>query len=271
MNAKSPIVSTAEFYFESFKLDNWLDIVPLKNAPDSRIIVTGTNSYVHNNIFIKSDHPDIDKIALIRELQDLKKSLNGLPVTMWLTTETKIPDIHKVFSRHFQSSGTFYGMLLDLSQVNDSTFPQYSHRITVEEVKSNELARHFADILDKVFRCPNVKALELDWTTAQFTRESPPDSLNYVAFADGIPAGISSLIVDKEYTPYLTGGFYADGVLSEFRKLGIATAMGVRRVRTAQALGMQHVSTVLMSDVMARGYYERLGFVDVETMIPYFL
>jgi hypothetical protein len=51
----------------------------------------------------------------------------------------------------------------------------------------------------------------------------------------------------------------------------VATAMASHRVKKAKALGLEYLSVILMSDAMARGYCEKLGFKNYKTLTPFFL
>ena len=101
--------------------------------------------------------------------------------------------------------------------------------------------------------------------------KEPPSVYSYIARVHGVVAGVCALVIDEKFNNCSTGGLYDGCVLPEFRKLGVGTAMACYRIKVAQALGLQSLSIVLMSDGMARGYCNRLGFKKHHVMTPYYI
>ncbi|KTD65450.1 GNAT family N-acetyltransferase [Legionella spiritensis] len=256
------ILSTFVEVFKSFQTDTIIQ-PSLKYDPTAGISITNLDALFFNGIYIKNP---LDQKKLIEELQNLQHEL-GKPLTIWITAETQIPEFEEMLKARFESPGPFYGMLLDLNQAKLSC----SHeKITVELVKNKEQANDFAKIFCEVFHFPNLLESTARWAMKQYEMENPV-CMNYLSRIDGVAAGVSSLAIDRNFKTFNAGGFYNACVLPEFRKSGIATAMANHRVTVAKTLGLEYLSIVLMSDAMARGYCEKIGYINHKTMTPYYI
>lgn len=256
------ILSTFVEVFRSFQIDTIIQ-PSLKYDPTALISIANLDALFFNGIYIKNP---LDQKKLIEELQDLQHDL-GKPLTIWITAETQIPEFEEMLKARFESPGSFYGMVLDLNQAKLSS----SHeKITVELVKNKEQANAFAKIFCEVFHFQSLLEHTTRWAMKQYEMENPV-CMNYLSRIDGIVAGVSSLAIDRNFKTFHAGGFYNACVLPEFRKSGIATAMASHRVNAAKKLGLEYLSIVLMSDAMARGYCEKLGFINHKTMTPYYI
>ncbi|MBA2650800.1 MAG: GNAT family N-acetyltransferase [Tatlockia sp.] len=256
------ILSTFVEVFKSFQLDPIIQ-PSLKYDPTAVISIANLDELFFNGICIKNP---LDQKKLIEELQDTQHNL-GKPLTIWVTAETQIPEFEEMLKARFESPGSFYGMLLDLKQAKLS----FSHEnIIVEPVTNKEQAHDFAKIYCEVFHFPRLQEHTTRWAIKQYEIDNPV-CMNYLSKIDGVVAGVSSLAIDRNFKTFNAGGFYNACVLPEFRKSGIATAMATHRVNAAKALGLEYLSIVLMSDAMARGYCEKLGFINHNTMTPYYI
>lgn len=256
------ILSTWLNYLNALKINSFAGRA-LTNDPKALIALTGTREYLYNSVFINTPENDA---ALIQELQDLQGDIN-LPLTVWLSPLTQSPTIAVLLKQKFITPGSFYGMLLDVHQANITTCPK---GITIEQISTKEQAQKYATIFCEEFNFPNL----LEPTVAMVVEQmNAPEQLgcSFIARIDGELAGISTLIVDKSFTAFKTGGLYNACVLPRFRKYGVGTAMACHRVHVAKELGLDYLSILLMSDAMARGYCERLGFISYGAMTPFYI
>lgn len=256
------ILSTFVEVFKSFQADT-ITQPSLKYDPTAVISIANLDALFFNGIYINNP---LDQKKLIEELQDLQLDL-GKPLTIWVTAETQTPEFEEMLKARFESPGPFYGMLLDLNQAKPPSSPG---KITVELVTNKEQANDFAKIYCEVFHFPSLLEHTARWAIKQYEIDNPV-CMNYLSKIDGVMAGVSSLAIDQNFKAFNAGGFYNACVLSEFRQSGIATAMASHRVNVAKALGLEYLSIVLMSDAMARGYCEKLGFINHKTMTPYYI
>lgn len=256
------VLSTLIEMFKSFQANYPLQ-PRFQYDPMATVSITGLNSHLYNSIFIKRP---TDQLKLLDELRSFQKKLNK-PLTLWLTAETEAVGFEKKLSEQFESPGAFYGMLLDLKNSQLSSIPE---NITIESVSSPQAADTFAGIFCESFHLEPLFNAVKEWIITQY-ESNTPTSLNYIAKLDGINAGVSSLVIDTDFKEFKTGGFYNACVLPNYRKQGIATAMACYRASAAKKLGLEYLSIILMSDAMARGYCEKLGFKNYSTMTPFFL
>ncbi|MBP9742158.1 MAG: GNAT family N-acetyltransferase [Burkholderiales bacterium] len=235
----------------------------LRYDPQAITFITQLNEIYFNGICLKQP---LDNLNLIEELKELHNNLNE-PLIVWVTPETQSAEIEEVLQQHFETPGPFYGMLLDLDAANTVPCPD---RVTVEIIKTREQAYEFANIFCEVFCLPNITQHILDWTIIQAEMEDPV-CINYCAKLDGVIAGISSLVIDRKFNHFKTGGLYNVFVFPECRGHGVATAIACAQINLAKQLGLEHLSVLLMPDAMARGYSQLLGFKDYGLMTPYYV
>ena len=255
------ILSTFLEVFKSFQLQPMPNIT-LQYDPAATIFLTGLNDLFFNYVCIKNP---LDQEQLIIELNAIQKQYN-IPLTVWITHETEIPEFEKLMKEHFESPGPFFGMLLELEQAQTAVIPE---NITIEIIQNPLQAKEFSKIYCDVFNLNVPKECE-QWVITQYEKYNPA-CINYIARINGKIAGVSSLAIDRAFKEFKTGGFYNACVLPEFRNNGIATAMACHRIEVAKQMGLDNLSIVLMADAMARGYCERLGFKNYKTMTPYFI
>lgn len=235
----------------------------LKHDPDASIVITGINENLYNSIFLY--HP-VNDSQIIQELSALQSTLK-LPLTAWVTDAPSAPKLHHILSAKFSSPGPFYGMLLDLNKAN---FSVCLEGISIEPVTNHYQAEMYAKVFSDTFHFPNIFEPTIRWAVNQYETLNQ-SGISYIAKVNGVVAGVCSLIIDREFKEFKTGGFYNACVLPEFRKRGIGTAMACHRVKAAKKIGLKQVSILLMSNAMARGYCERLGFMNFATLTPYYV
>lgn len=257
------ILSTWVEYLRSLKINPSFVTPSLKYDPDASMVITGINENLYNSIFL---HHPLNGSQLTQELSALQRELN-LPLTAWVTDVPAASQIHHMLGAKFYSPGPFYGMLLDLNKANISVCPQ---GICIEAVTNQCLAEVYAEVFSNTFGFPNMFEPTVRWAVEQYEALNQY-GVSYIAKVNGVVAGVCSLIVDREFKAFKTGGFYNACVLPEFRNRGIGTAMACHRIKVAKELGMKQVSILLMSDAMARGYCEHLGFVNFKTLTPYYI
>lgn len=256
------ILSTFLEFFQSFAQP--VVHKTLQTDPTARVNLTGLDDLFFNNVCLKKP---TCKNQLIQELKDLQRELNK-PLLAWVTAETESPEqVKALLAQHFESPGAFYGMLL---QLQEATLTEDSNNVSIQAVQDAQDYASFAQIFCETFHLKNVYDATVSWLNKQH-HLLKPTCINYLARVDGQVAGICSLAINRSFTKCRTGGFYNACVLPQYRNRGVATAMACHRVRIAQALGLQNLSIVLMSDAMARGYCERLGFKNYKTLTPYII
>lgn len=255
------ILSTFVEFFKSFQSKSTPKII-LQSDPDAITVFTDINELFFNSICIKNP---INQQELIVELKNVKKEYN-LPLTVWITPETEAPKLEELLKENFESPGPFYGMLLELQQAQVTPCPS---NVSIETVENVAQAKEFSKIYCEVFHLNVLNELQ-KWAIKQYESNNPT-CINYIARVNGVIAGISSLVINQHFKDFKTGGFYNACVLPEFRKNGVATAMACHRIQVAKGIGLKNISIILMSDAMARGYCEQLGFKNHKTMTPYFI
>lgn len=262
-NEDKAVLSTWFAYLESLKMKPSFMLPFLKHDPSADIIITGINENLYNSIVLQNPS---DNLLLIQELCALQEDLQ-LPLTIWVTADNYESPLHKIICKYFQSPGPFYGMLLDLHQAE--SIP-YSSDITIEPVITQQQIDIYAEIFSKTFNFPNLLEHAAHWLAHQGKSDNP-SVLSYIAKVNGTAAGVCSLMIDKKFNQFRTGGLYNACVLPEFRKRGVGTAMASHRINIAKQLELKYLSIILMSTAMARGYCERLGFKNYATLTPYFV
>lgn len=110
-----------------------------------------------------------------------------------------------------------------------------SRNFTVEAVKTPLQASQFAEIFCEIFNMPNILEHVKRWAIKQYEMEDPT-CINYLGKIGIETAGISSLVIDKQFKEFKTGGFYNAGVLSKFRRSGLATVMAFHRINIARKI-----------------------------------
>lgn len=256
------IISTFKEYLKTFN-PSYTCPRQLASDPEASIIISGLNDVIYNSIFIKNP---TNTDALVQELQDFQKAL-AKPLTIWTTAETMTPGLDNILARHFVTPGAFYGMLLDLDEVN---LESQQTKIIIEPIENDIQARTYAKVLCEIFAMQDLSPIFAPWTLHMYN----PDKsycLNYLAKINHVIAGVCTLVIDKSFEKFKTGGFYHACVLPEFRNKGVATAMANYRIRIAKELGLQYLSIILEADAMAKGYCDRLGFKHYQSMTPYYI
>lgn len=258
------VLSTWLTYLDSLKMNPNRIEPPLEYAPQSSITITEIHENLYNSIMLAKPTNDL---SLIDELYSLQRKYN-LPLTAWITPATDSPYLEKMLQEQFKTPGAFYGMLLNLKQATVNPCPA---NITIEQINNSQQAEEFATVFSQVFNFPNLRKHTEQWVKKQYEMNQP-SALNYIARVNGMLAGACSLMLDHVFHEFKTGGLYNACVLPDFRKSGVGTAMACHRVNIAkEQLGLEYLSIILMSDAMARGYCERLGFVNCGTLTPYFI
>ena len=263
MLAKNAVLSMWLTYLKSLKVNPALLEPFLTCAPKASTVITGIQQHLYNSIILQNP---TDNSRLIEELYTVQKNLD-LPLTVWLSSDTDSAGFEDILKKNFDSPGPFYGMVLEVAR---ATLLAHSPKITIEPVKNLQQAEEYAQLFCKVFHFPSLLNPTIDWAVAQY-ENSKPSGLSYIARVDGIAAGVSSLMFDDEFEGCKAGGLYNACVLPEFRKMGVGTAMASHRIKVAQEMGLEYISILLMSDAMARGYCERLGFVHQSTLTPFYI
>lgn len=232
----------------------------LESDPNAHVCMTGINEAFYNNIYLSES---VDLSLINDELLSLRKNYS-FPLTVWIEHQGDYENTTHTLQKSFQTPGPFHGMEITLEGKNFNTGD-----INIIEVGSKEHAKCYAEIYCEVFGFQSMEQLTIDWLISQL--DDRPDALSYIAYVDGNPAGISSLMINKDETTNTIGGLYNACVREPFRKRGIGTAMAQHRLKRAVELGMNSVSIMLMSSGMARGYCLRSGFKNVLALTPFII
>lgn len=257
------VLSTFFAVIKSFKEDHTNGEMILDSDPTASSAITHLDAVLFNSVGIKQP---VDNSKLIAELINKQRDLN-YPLTAWITAETKAAGLEQMLKDNFECPGPFYGMVLDLKHAKSYPQPQHIH---VEEIKTPEQAEMFGTTLADVFNFPTVKTRYIKWANQQLEIDQPI-SINFIAKINDEIAGASSLFLDKTFRDFKVGGFYNACVVPKFRKQGVGMAMACHRIKIAKELGLDYLSILLMSDAMARGYCEKVGFKNYHTMTPYYI
>jgi len=235
----------------------------LQSDPEARVCISGINEVFYNSICIKNPQ---NIAQFIEEIQSIHSDLKK-PLTIWITAETNAPELADILNQKFESPGPHHAMLLEINKAKLTPCPE---NITIEQVTKPEQAYAYGKMLSEIFHLPNLQNPMTEWVINQY-ESSKPVCLNYMAKIDGKLAGTSALAIDRSFSAFNAGGLYNGGVLPEFRHQGIGTAMANHRLHMAREMGLEYLSILLMSDAMAKGYCERLGFESYQTMTPWFI
>ncbi len=131
------------------------------------LVKTGIDEQIYNNVFNNTcEEPS----TLITELRNIKQSIQ-LALTAWITAETDNDElIEKKLKTTFISPGSFYGMALDLRNVNiPSTISEYN----IQQVTNEEQAEIFADVHCEIFNFPGLHQRKSEWARNQLKLSSP--------------------------------------------------------------------------------------------------
>ncbi|MCL5070175.1 MAG: GNAT family N-acetyltransferase [Actinobacteria bacterium] len=256
------ILSTWIYYLDSLKSQSAVTIKSLMQDRASYAVITKITENLYNSIFLKQPRNNIE---LCEELRIIQSKLK-LPLTAWVTPETETKDLSYMV-KNFKSPGSFYGMLLDLEKAQITPCPDY---IEIHPVESKQDINDYANAFCRIFQFPSMLGPTIGWLERQLNKKAP-SIRSYIAKINGEIAGISSLIINKDFTSFKTGGLYNGGVLPQFRNRGVGTAMACYRVNIAKSMQLKNLSILLMSDAMARGYCERLGFIEYSPLTPFYI
>lgn len=253
------ILSTFIDYMLGYKAnDSFCNNIHLDSSPDAIFAISSTQQSIYNNVFIKDV---ICPIKLAKEFAECQLELK-IPLTVWVTEQTKgRSQIETHFYNAFSSPGAFYGMSLDLT--NEECLPIVDCHFRIEEVKNIDQAEQFSELFCRGFNFQSMFAKKLQLTRNQLS-ENPSTAINCIAKVNNIPVGIASLLLNGK-----SGGLYDGCVLPEYRCQGVGQLLAQYLVNKAKQSGMKQLSVVLMSDAMARGCCERLGFVNYSTLVPF--
>ncbi|WP_131775113.1 GNAT family N-acetyltransferase [Legionella anisa] len=256
------ILSTWLTYLNSLKSGSSAEPM-LANDSKALIAITGIREHLYNSVFINT--PNSDE-ALTQELLCLQQEVN-LPLAVWISTLTQSPTIEAYLKQKLTSPGAFLGMLLEVDKAKTTPCP---NEITIVQITTEGQAEEYATLFCEVFNFPSIYERTISWVIQQI-KDQERFGYSFFAQVNGQIAGVSTLMIDKNFQQFKTGGLYNACVLPKFRKYGVGTAMACHRVNVARELGLDCLSILLMSDAMARGYCERLGFNAYSTMTPFYI
>lgn len=126
-----------------------------------------------------------------------------------------------------------------------------NHDVQIEVVRDNDTLAKAAEVNAGAYHLPPDAAAYM--RTVMMAALHDPAVRVYLARLHGIPAGTLTLVLKAG-----VAGLYGLGTLPEYRGHGVATALLVRAVFDAGALGFR--TAVLQAPPGAGGLYRRLGF-----------
>jgi hypothetical protein len=130
----------------------------------------------------------------------------------------------------------------------------------VERVTTFDEVQAFRRVSEQVFDSAHERIARELWAAI---RAGSTCLRGYIAYADGLPAGIGRLYTHPE-SPF--AGLYGGGTLQRYRGRGLYRATVAARAKDAEALGARY----LRVDALPTSYpiLERLGFLKVSEAWP---
>lgn len=195
-----------------------------------------------------------DAICAMKKVYDHKKQF-----CWWFTDFVKPQSLRESLEQEgFHKGSAFLGMVFDLA--NPIKLPKEIAGISVNSVNHKEQLIEWIK--------PMQVAFEIDDASSHFCAGSlarlfdDPRFKHFYVEDKGKIVGVGSLFTENGVS-----GFYNLGVLPEYRKQHIATALKCHRLTVSQSLGSKFA--ILQSSDMGRDLDQRLGFKPVFDFVPY--
>ncbi len=208
--------------------------------------ITGFNAADLNLIALKN----FDN-TLIKKLKKEKFPFSYLP-----TEKTE-----KGFEKFMKSNG-----LIKIEEATAHEFFDFlnykykeNNKIIIKKVTTSSELKDFARIAEVAFSIPQKDSFKFLFSTLAY-----PQMQLFIAFIDGNPAGSAMLFIDNDVAEMAW-----DGVLPEYRKKGVATAMLEYRLKIAKDMGAK--IAVSQNFLTSSGYYKREGFKSIGEPVPVYV
>lgn len=195
-----------------------------------------------------------DAILHMKKVYEQKKQF-----CWWVTDLVQPQSLREALEQEgFQMGSAFKGMVFDLSHAINA--PKEIANITVKSVEHKEQLMEWIKPLQIAFEIDDASSHFCALSLAKLFDD--PRFKHYYVEDKGKMVGVGSLFTDKGVS-----GFYNLGVLPEYRKQHIATALKCHRLQVSQNLGSK--LAILQSSMMGRDLDQRLGFKPVFDFVPY--
>lgn len=219
------------------------------SLPDASFVLF--NSVFDTNLISQSVS---NAILTMKKVYEQKKQF-----CWWITDFVTPQSLRAALEKEgFQMGHAFKGMVFDLAKTINP--PKEIAHITVKSLQHKEQLMEWIKPLQIAF--------EIDDDSSRFCANSlaqlfaDPRFKHFYVEDKGKMVGVGSLFTDKGVS-----GFYNLGVLPEYRKQHIATALKYHRLQVSQSLGSK--LAILQSSVMGQDLDQRLGFKPVFDFVPY--
>lgn len=241
----------------------YVDQIINRNDVIFRKLARGKNMVYHNEKFewfLTNPRGGIERIfgvhlneenaqdEIIKLIEQIK--LNLAPRTINITPHSTPCDIgDKLISNGFKlwdKTNWGYGMAMDLQKMSFDN--NNLEKINVSRVEDKGTFEYWINIINEAL-------FEHKWFSSNdFIHLLKEDDLIlYIAYYDGVPAGISSACFDKEAADI---NFIA--TLDKYRKKGAATAAILTALKDMQQMGIR--TATLGGEYSAKPLYEKIGF-----------
>ncbi len=181
-----------------------------------------------------------------------------VPFSWWVGPTSRPDTLEEVLSSRGMIQAPFDtpGMAIDLRALNKQLFEKAIQRsnTVVQRVQTKTELKEWVGVTGKIFGLlPKTVEAFYEMHAPHIGRRAKGDVVDYIAFIEGEPVGVS-------YLAYSAGvvGLYSVGTLSDYRGKGIGTAVSLAPLLEAKQQGYE-IGT-LQSTQLAVNVYTRMGF-----------
>lgn len=221
----------------------------LLDEPELLRIVSGVRDASRNTV-LKTRFSSGDVDRKIENVLGYFRS-RGLPMT-WIVGPTTQPESlgSSLLAHGLTHSRDEIGMTVELRNLGRNSGPP---GLAIERVRDDGTFGDFARVHATVFDLPLSEAYSIFQSVrAEGFNDASPRRL-YVGYVGGVPVTASMMFLAKE-----TSGIYAVATLPTMRRRGLGTAMTLRPLLEAKALGCR--TGILAASPMALSLYRHLRF-----------
>lgn len=181
---------------------------------------------------------------------------NGRGAGFWLSKVSTPPGLTEALAtRGFRCRKHFPGMHCDL--IREQPKPRVPAGVEIEPVQDYSIFRRTPHPWLGAITTP-IRKFELA-RAAHLAGRKPRRVWEFAAFHSGVPVGVATVCLGRRIA-----GVFDVGVLAEYRRRGIGTALVGHVVGFARERGMS--GATLIATGMGEGVYRRAGFETVCTM-----
>ena len=250
------ILLTSIFLLTSlFGNENGLEILKLKQSWFSSIAKAQEESREVFAWFSKIPDPAFNEVLCFHHREGIEAHLNALldalpkdlPVSFWINPSDTSQKLREVLAgQRFVSEGCFAAMSWKVHPIDIPL-------LEICPAFSDEL---FHEILAGVFQYGQ------EIKQARFNLLAATEGERYIVYLDGKPVGTGMLLLQGNI-----GGLFHIGVLPEYQRKGIGTAMVQFLMHRANFLGLEKL--VLHASPIGEILYRKLGFERVDEIEIY--